>query len=255
MTRRFQTLALLACGLAALLLGPLGASPGEAAAQPPANRPGDAAMNHWAFRTDGVDKAVVRSHAQELVEHLKQAHPEVHLEAYDRFSEPKGSELHFFLETVNTRAQRMFIDQFGQDDTCRELIEREDELFELTWDRYMRLVASDPEKERRMGPQAGVVVWTLRVRFPRVGQALDCIEAVVRHLNATYPQHYFRAYDEWFPSSSRVHIHVYGTGIAPWEATEAEIRRDPVFRELMSGAAEAFVEGSFDDIWLANIAR
>jgi len=91
--------------------------------------------------------------------------------------------------------------------------------------------------------------------FPRVGEALDTLEAVVRHLNETYPEQYFRAYDEWFPRSGRLHIYVYGSGIPKWEATEARIRRDPVFRELMDGAAEAFVEGSFDDVWLNVLAR
>jgi len=55
MTLSFRTFAMLASGSAALLLGALGASPSETTSRPPATAPGDTALNHWVFATEGVD--------------------------------------------------------------------------------------------------------------------------------------------------------------------------------------------------------
>ena len=63
-----------------------------------------------------------------------------------------------------------------------------------------------------------------------------------------------RGYDEWFPRSGRLRIHFYGTGISTWERFEAQMRRDPVVRQLFEGAAEAFVEGAFEDTWMVRLA-
>jgi len=39
-----------------------------------------------------------------------------------------------------------------------------------------------------------------------------------------------------------------------WEGIEARIRHDPVVRELLEGAADAFVDDSFRDTWLTVLA-
>jgi len=217
--------------------------------------PDDTALNHWVFDTKDVDTSVLRTHAWEVVAHMHEAHPQAHFEFYLNYPEPEGNELHLLLETTDTKAQREFLDEYGEDDACRALIQSEDDQFEIRRDVYMRLIASDPEKERRAEPNAGLIVWSLAARFPRAGEAAECIEQVVGHLNATYSEFYFRGYDEWFPRSGGLHIYIYGNEIPKWEAVEARIRRDPIFRELMEGAADAFVEGSFEDVWLNYIAR
>jgi hypothetical protein len=245
---------LLAAIPTALLVGMVVGTPASEPAPPPAI-PGDAALNHYVYDTTGVDPALVRQHAADTVAHLRQEHKDASFELFSKFMEGGDDELHILLETVNTVAQRVFLDEYGSDEVCRALIERERELFRSGRDVYMRLVSSAPEKERRLGPQGGLIIWSLEARFPRLGEALDTIEALTVHLNETYPGLYFRAYDEWFPRSGRLHIYIYGSGIAKWEAIEARIRHDPVYRELMAGAADAFVEGSFDDLWLAIMAR
>ena len=244
--------------LGSLMIAPLGllvsASRGEAAALAPA-LPGDAALNHWVFDIGEVDVDEARRHAREVVAHRKQAHPGVHFEIYRTSSLEGVFELHVLLETVNTTAQRVFLDEPAQDETCRAQLQFEGEQFEVVRDAYLRLIASDPEKEKRMGPQGGTIIWSLRSRFPRAGEAVDSAAEIARHLNATYPGFYVRAYDEWFPRSGRIHFYIHGSSISGWEAAEAAMRQDPVFRELMGKAAGAFVEDSFEDLWIVSLAR
>jgi hypothetical protein len=239
----------LAGGLVALV--PLALPPRSA--EPPA-RPEDAALNHWIFDVGDADPAVVRQHALDVSAHMEEAHPEVQLLAYQDFGSQRGGRLHFLLHSVNTTAQQVFINEdYGADEICRGHLDLEDELFELERDLYMRRITSDPEKERRLGRQDGAAVWELRARFPRVGQAVECVRQVVDHLNATYPDQLFAAYDEWYPDSGHIRIYAHNSGISRWEAFEAAMRADPVVRELFEGAAEAFVEGSFDDTWIVRI--
>jgi hypothetical protein len=251
--RPFLVLAL--GSLALLPLGVLLSAPRGEAAPLAAARPGDTALNHWIFDIGEVERAAALEHARQFVEHHKEAHPGVHFETY-RTSGLEGKfELHVLLETVNTTAQRVFLDRDIDDEPCRSLIRFEDDNFEVRSDSYMRLIASDPEKEERMGPQGGIIVWSLRSRFPLTGDAVDCAAKVTRHLNQTYPGVYFRAYDEWFPRSGRIHFYIYGSSISAWESTEYQIRQDPVFRARMAEAADAFVPDSFEDEWIVNVAR
>jgi hypothetical protein len=216
---------------------------------------GDAALNHWVFDAKDVDEAEIRRHADKLVAHMQQAHPETTFTLFKEFVEVRGNYVHFFLETINSTAQQLFLEAYGRDDECRALLEYENTSFGLREDVYLRLIASDPEKERRIERFGGAVVWQLETCFPRAGQAVECVEELVRHLNATYPEFFFRGYDEWFPESGRIRIYAFGTGIAAWEKTEARIRRDPVVRGLFEGAAEAFVEGGFSDTWLVTLVQ
>lgn len=249
---------LLALSLGSLALAPLGLLPAASrteAAPPAPALPGDSALNHWVFDTREVDINEVRRHAREMVAHHEEAHQEVRFEVYRTSQLEGGFALHVLMETVNTTAQRAFLDGGVHDETCRAQLAFENEHFELQRDAYLRLIESDPEKERSLGPQGGVIIWSLRSRFPRVGEAVECAAEVTRHLNATYPGFYVRAYDEWFPRSGEIHLYIFGSSISRWENTESRIRRDPVFRELMEGAADAFVEDSFEDLWLVNVAR
>ena len=234
-----------------LLLGTLGVSLPGAASPPAESIPGDAALNHVVYEIRDATAAEVRTYAQDVVAHMKEAHPEASLALYQERLEVRGDRVHILMETVNARAQEVVLGALGRDDVCRALIERRQSLFELKEDVYLRLITSDPEKERNLGPRAGTIVWSLKARFPRLGEAIECVERVVQHLNATYPDFTFRAYDEWLPRSGGIRIHVSGySSIAQWENTDARIRRDPVFRELMGGAADAFVEGSFEQTWI-----
>ena len=216
--------------------------------------PRDAALNHWVLDARDMERVEVRRFAQEYVAHLREAHPEVALTVYTEFLEQHGNRVHFLLEAVNSTAQQAFLAAPPGDDLCRALAAREQADFVVGRDAYLRLVAADPEKEERAGTQEGLIVWELDAHLPRVGQALECVEALVRHLNATYETVLCRGYDEWFPRSGRLRIHFYGTGISTWERFEAQMRRDPVVRQLFEGAAEAFVEGAFEDTWMVRLA-
>jgi len=239
--------------LGSLALTSLGPSTTRGATAPPL--PGDTALNHWVFDVGDASAQEVRQHALGLVAHRKENHPEVNFEVFERSSlEGKSSELHVLMETVNTAAQRAFLSR-GLDEICRAQVEYEEEQFELLQDVYMRLIASDPEKEKQMGPQGGVVVWSLRTRFPLAGDAVEAAARITAHLNATYSGFYVRAYDEWMPQSGTIRFYLHGSSISGWEATEAAIRRDPVYRDLMRAAADAFVEDGFEDVMLINVAR
>jgi hypothetical protein len=242
------------CPAALLLLGWMGGDQDTATPTAAPTPPVRTALNHWVFDVKDVEQAELRNHAWEVVAHMTTAHPEAHFQFYQNFPEPDGRELHVLLETVDTEVQRVFLDAYGADEVCRDQIEYEDRRFEVSADRYMRLIASDPVKEKGRQP-LGLITWSLEARFPLAGRASECIEQVVAHLNATYPEFYFRGYDEWFPRSGRFYIYIHGTGIALWEGVEARIRRDPVFRELMEGSADVFVEGSFEDAWHNYLAR
>lgn len=235
--------------------GPAGALPREPNVASRA-RPEDGALNHVVLAPRGLGDVEIRRFADDLVAHMAEAHPEVAFTVYEQFGETEARVelVHVLMESVNSTAQEVFLEAAGRDETCRALAERQKQGFEVVEDASLRLVASDPEKERREGRAGGLIVWELETHFPRVGQAVECVEALVRHLNEAYPVGIFRGYDEWFPHSGRVRIHAYGTGIAGWERVEARMRRDPVVRELFEGAADAFVPGGFEDTWMVRIA-
>jgi hypothetical protein len=241
---------LTAAPAALALFGWVGAE--QDAAQPVA--PANSALNHWVFLTKDVSQADVRSHAWNVIEHMTAAHPTAHFSYYENFSEVDDDELHVLLESADSEAQQAFLAAYGQDDVCRAQIALEDERLAISRDVYLRLIASDPEKERGRR-EVGLVTWSLEARFTRLAEAAECIESVVEHLNATYPEACFRGYEEWNPHASALHIYIYVSGVPLWESVDARIRRDPVFRELMEGAEDAFVAGSFEDAWHNLLAK
>jgi hypothetical protein len=246
------------CGsLALLILGALARESRGEAVHASRAVPTDTALNHWVFEAGTKTRAELLMHADEVVKHMKKAHPETTFVLLRERGEPECNRIHYLLETATTQVQRQFLDAYGQDEVCRALIAREDASFVLKEDVYLRLIASDPAKEQGLEPYQRAVVWKLDARFPRVGQAVECAERLARHLNATYPGFAFRAYDEWFPRSGGIRIYVLDpqNDAVAWEATEAQIRRDSVVRELLEGAADAFVEDSFEDTWLNLLAR
>ena len=227
----------------------------QGATSPHAPEPAKTALNHWIYDAGDANAADIRKLADDMLAHVRQAHPEATLSYFRELVEVEGNFVHLFLETQDSAVQQAYIDAHGRGDSCQQLFEREERLFELKSDLNMRLIASDPEKEQRMGRFGGTTVWTFETHFLRIGQAIECVDKLVRHLNASYPDFAFRGYDQWYPESGCLRIYAFGTGIPVWEQTEAKIRRDPVVRELMEGASEAFVAGGFDDTWLALITR
>jgi len=216
----------------------------------------DAALNHWVFDPGEQSFGDLAAHAAEVVKHMREAHTEASLVVFQERGEPASKRVHFVLESINTRAQRQFIESYGQDSVCRALVQHEDLAFKLQEDVYLRLIASDPEKEKKLTSFKRVIMWCLDTRFPRAAQAVECAGKLVQHLSSTYPELAFRAYDEWFPHSGNVRIYVLDPheDYVAWEGIEARIRHDPVVRELLEGAADAFVDDSFRDTWLTVLA-
>ena len=189
--------------LALLILGGLAVnSPSKVAAL--GSAPREAPLNHATFDAGKSARAEILAYADLLLEHIQKAHSGVTLTVLREAERPAIHKIHFLIEAASTQALSEFNQAYGKDEVCRGLLEREQALLTLEEDAFLRLIASDPEKEQRMEPYRSVVVWELDADFPRVGQAIECAEGLVRHLNATYPELAFRAYDAWYPRSGAI---------------------------------------------------
>jgi len=243
-----------AAGLASVL-GLAGHAASGAESSPPPREEVWTSMNHWVMDLDPADGEEAEQHAFAVVAHMHESHPEVRFAIYKTWTgvwQPVHR-YHFFMESVNTRAK---LSNRFDDHVCAEQNRIEERLFDAVRDVNMRLISSDPEKEARIGPGGGLIVRSLRARTPLVGRAVDSVRELTEYLNRTYPEIYVRAYDEWHPRSGRLHLHIHGADLAgTWERIEAELRDDPEARRIWEGAADAFVEDSFEDAWLARVAR
>ena len=234
--------------LSALLL--LSGLSGGAAPQEPSAPSTPRALNHWSFEVEGIEESVVNSFASDF-HGLVRGKQGARLRVMRDFNlEESPRRLHFMLETVDTRTQRRLLDELTSSPAASAVLKRQDQLFTFHEDLYLRLLSSDPEKEQGTN-RRGAIRWTLRTHFPRAAEAAACARAVADHVNANYPIAYVRAYEEWLPSSGRIHIYFFGTGgVAAWVDAEERMRADPELVRIWAEAADAFVEGSFEDRWL-----
>jgi plastocyanin len=247
-------LALFACaGLGSLLgLAAFAANDAEAAPQ-------EGAESEWAALVHDVlvfepdDEQAAYASTVEWIAHVRAAHPAARIRTYSQWVGPRR-EVHVLFETVNTLAYFVLLDEIAKCEPCQELDAEIEALTSQETRRRSRLIASDPGSERRLGSQAALIVRSLRANYASVGSATDAAERLVQHVNATYPEIYARAYDEWYPRSGRIQFHFYMNWIPAWEEVERRMRQDPLVREIMEGGQDAFVSDSFEDTWLINLA-
>jgi hypothetical protein len=233
----------------------LATAAGSLAVLAPAPVEETAVLNHWVLETEGLENVgELYQQARELAAHMNEAHPEVHLEVFRNSGLEPDRRVHLVLETASSTALRQFITESPKDEECRSLLETV-EVAPVGRDSYLRLISTDPGNPNRLERGPRLVVWSLGTHFPRVGEAIECAQKLARHVNASYPGLTVRAYDEWFPHTGRIHFYFYVARPPGWEIQEARMRRDPVIRELFEGAAGAFVEGDFEDLWLNDLTR
>jgi len=233
----------------------LAAAAGSVAVLGPAPAEEAGVINHWVLEAEGVENVgALHDQTRELVAHVNAAHPEVHIEAFasSRLEQPRR--VHLILEAVNSATLRQFITESPKDQECGSLLAAL-EVAPMGRDSFLRLVSTDPGNPERLERGPRLVVWSLGTHFPRVGEAIECAQQLALHINANYPGLSVRAYDEWFPRSGRIHFYFQVARPPGWEVQEARMRHDPVIRGLFEGAAGAFVQGDFEDMWLSDLSR
>lgn len=254
MTTPLRTALFVSAGLGSLLgLTVLGASRGTVAAGAAAEADWSS-MRHEVFVFDETNLGAGQRLAVDFVEHTGVAHPATHFSTYQVWYGDRP-EVHLLEETVNTTAFFLAEEELEGCETCGPLLSTMATDFTRKHRSLSRLIESDPEKERSLGPQSALIVRSLRASYPRTGEAVDAARELVQHMNATYPEIYVRAYDEWHPRSGRIHFHIHLSWVPTWESIEARMRADPEVRRILGGAAAAFVEDSFEDVWLITLGR
>lgn len=99
----------------------------------------------------------------------------------------------------------------------------------------------------------GTVCWRVVPRFGKLGRALATARALTEHVNANYaPEIEARAFVEHFGRAGTLWWLFEVGSAVDWENLEGRLLDDPTFHRILDAGAAAFVEDSFEDVWMGS---